>query len=210
MIDRSSEVIPQHKKAATVHSLLPAIANRWSPRAFLDKAVSKATLHTILEAAHWAASSNNEQPWRFIVASKENPEEHARFVSVLVERNQHWAKAAPVLLLSVAKKTGTKNGKPNRFYLYDTGASAATLCIQAAALGLATHSMGGYDAAKAREVFGIPEDFEPGAAIALGYAGPAESVPEDFKAGELAARSRKPLSEMAFTTTWGTPVIPSV
>ena len=206
MSDLSSQVIPEFKKAPTSPDVLPAIANRWSPRAFLDKPVAKETLHTLLEAAHWAASSNNEQPWRFIIATKENPEEYARLFSVLVERNQLWAKAAPVLMLSVAKKTGTKNGKPNRFYLYDTGAACATLCIQAAALGLAAHSMGGYDATRARELFNIPEDFEPGAAIALGYPGPADSVPEDFKAGELAPRMRKPLSEFAFTTHWGTAV----
>jgi nitroreductase len=204
MTDISSEVIPEVKKPATGNALLPAIANRWSPRAFLDKPVSKENVRVLLEAAHWAASSSNEQPWRFIVATKENPADYTRLLSVLVERNQLWAKAAPVLLLSVAKKTSTKSGKPNRFALYDTGAAAATLCIQAAALGLAAHSMGGYDAAKARELFAIPEDFEPGAAIAVGYAGPAESVADDFKAGELAPRTRKPLSEIAFTTTWGT------
>jgi nitroreductase len=205
MPDLSSQVIPAHKRPDTVPTVIDPIRNRWSPRAFLDKPVSRADLRTLLQAARWAASCFNEQPWRFILATKDNPEEYARLLSVLVEKNQAWAKSAPVLLLSVTKKTFTHNAKPNRTANYDTGAAAQLLCVQAASMGLATHQMAGLDSAKARELFHIPDDFEPGAAMALGYAGPAESLPEDFQKSELAPRTRKSLPEIAFTTTWGIP-----
>lgn len=195
--------IPPVKLPDVAAELAAPIRDRWSPRAFLDKTVEIAALRTLLNAARWAASSSNEQPWRFIVARREDPAEFARLLSVLVEKNQQWAKGAPVLLLSVAKKT-RGNGKPNRHYLHDTGAAAATLCLQASAIGLQAHQMGGFDADAARAIFGIPDDFEPGAAMALGYPGAAESLPEDFKKSELAPRTRKPLAEIAFTTTWGT------
>jgi nitroreductase len=205
MPNLSAQVILHIKRADTVPGVIDPIRNRWSPRAWLDKPVSREDLCTLLEAARWAASSNNEQPWRFLVATKDNPDEFARLLSVLNGRNQLWAKAAPVLLLAVCKKTFSHNGKPNRHGMYDTGAAAQLFCIQAAAMGLATHQMAGYDPAKARELFHIPDDFEPGAAMALGYAGPADSLPEDFQKSERAPRTRKPLPELAFTTAWGTP-----
>src|ERR1051325_2037789 len=123
------ENIPPVKLPDSAAVLAAPCRGRWSPRAFLDKSVDLPTLRALLEAARWAASSSNEQPWRFIVARREDADEYARLLSVLVEKNQQWAKAAPVLLLSVAKMT-RGNGKPNRHYLHDTGAAAATLCIQ--------------------------------------------------------------------------------
>lgn len=200
--DVLKQTIPPEKLPETDAELIPPIRHRWSPRAFLDKPVPADVLRTVLEAARWAASSSNEQPWRYIVARREDAEEFARLLSVLVEKNQMWAKAAPVLMLSVAKRT-THSGRPNRHYLHDTGAASALLAIQAAAMGLQLHQMGGFDSAKAREVFGIPEDFEPAAAMALGYPGPAELAPPDFRAGETAKRVRKPLSELAFNSKWG-------
>src|SRR3954447_8274834 len=137
--------IPTVKLPDTAAPLDPAIRDRWSPRAFSDQSVSKESLRTLLEAARWAPSSSNEQPWRFIVVRKEETEQFAKFVSVLVERNQMWAKNAAVLLLSLGKKTNTKTGKPNRFHMYDTGAAAVTLCIQATSMGMEAHQMGGYD-----------------------------------------------------------------
>jgi nitroreductase len=205
MPDLSSQAIPPVKQPDTVPAVIDPIRNRWSPRAFLDKPVSREDLRTLLEAARWAASCFNEQPWRFIIATKDNPDEFARLLSILAEMNQLWAKSAPVLLLSVYKKTFSHNGKPNRHGIYDTGAAATLLGVQAAAMGLATHQMAGYDPAKARDLFHIPDDFEPGAAMALGYPGPADSLPEDFQKSELAPRTRKPLPEIAFTTTWGAP-----
>jgi nitroreductase len=110
-------------------------------------------------------------------------------------------------MLSVASKSFAHNKKPNRHHLHDTGAAAATMALQAASMGLQIHQMAGFDAAKAREVFGIPEDFEPGAAIALGYPGPADSAAEEFRAGETAARVRRPVEEIAFGATWGQPAL---
>jgi nitroreductase len=200
-----SPSIPDIKLPDTSAELITPIRDRWSPRAFLDRPVPVETLRTLLEAARWASSCFNEQPWRYIVARREETEEFARLLSVLMEKNQAWAKFAPVLLLSVGKKTFAHNGKPNRHHLHDTGAATATLSIQAAAMGLQAHSMAGYDLEKARVLFGIPEDFEPAAAIAVGYPGPVSAAPPAFQAAEAAKRTRKPLSEFAFTTTWGTP-----
>ena len=202
MNDSPAPVIPRQKLPQTDAALITPIRHRWSPRGFLDKSVPVEVLRTVLEAARWAASSSNEQPWRYIVARREQPEEFSKLLSVLVEKNQLWAKGAPVLILSVAKRT-TTSGRQNRHSLHDTGAASATLSIQAAELGLQIHQMGGFDQNKAREVFGIPEDFEPVAAMALGYPGTPETAPEDFRAGETSPRMRKPLSELAFSSKCG-------
>jgi nitroreductase len=181
------------------------IRHRWSPRAFLDKSVPTDVLRVLLEAARWAASCFNEQPWRLVVARREEPEAFEKLLGVLAPKNQAWAKHAPVLMLSVARKNFTHNQKPNRHALHDTGAAMATMAIQAAAMGLQIHQMAGFDVARAQVVFGIPDDYEPGAAIALGYPGPAAAAPVDFQAGEMAKRIRRPLAETVFSTTWGTP-----
>ncbi len=202
-LDLSAQAIPPFKHPQTTAELTPPIAHRWSPRAFLDKPVTQKTLHTILEAARWAASCNNEQPWRYIVARRENPGQFKQLLSVLVEKNQRWARGAPVLMLSAAKRTFAHSGKPNRFFLHDLGAASATLAIQAASMGVQVHQMAGLEIEKAREVFKIPEDFEPGAALALGYPAPAGDAPEEFRAGESSPRTRKALAELVFSSTWG-------
>lgn len=204
----SDAAIPDVKKVDTDSPLLPAIAHRWSPRAFLDKPVPADVLKTLFEAARWAASCFNEQPWRYCVAQKSNPDEFEKLLAILVPKNQEWAKAAPVLFLSIARKTFTHNNTPNRHGMHDTGAASATLAIQAAALGLQLHQMAGYDADKARLVLKIPAEFEPCAAGALGYPGPAASLPETFQKGELAPRPRKALAELLFTSTFGEPLQP--
>jgi nitroreductase len=179
---------------STIHEL---IRNRWSPRAFTSEAVDRKTLRSLFEAARWAASCFNEQPWRFIVATKENPEQFNRILSVLVAKNQEWAKTAYALGISAGKKTFTHNGAPDRFGLHDTGAALANLIIQATAVGLHVHGMGGFDATLARTEFGIPDDFEVGAAFAIGYVdGPAHPPAE---------RTRRPLEEIVFGTAWGMP-----
>ena len=197
---------PAGKLAQTVDGVLEVIRHRWSPRAFLDKPVPKETLRALLEAARWAASSFNEQPWRFLVATKDNPADFDKMLSVLLPRNQEWAKAAPVLLLTLGKKNFSHNNTPNRYALHDAGAALAMLAIQAAGMGLQVHGMGGFDHDKARTVLKIPHDYELGAAVALGYPGPAEMVPEAFRAAELAPRTRKPLSEVAHPATFGEPL----
>lgn len=174
------------------------ILKRWSPRAYSDRTVSSEELTTIFTAAEWAASSYNEQPWRFLVGKKGDPT-YAKILDSLMEFNQGWAKSAPVLILSAGKKTFSHNGAPNAYGLHDTGAASANLSLQATALGLHTHGMAGLDKNKARANFQIPDDFEVGAVWALGYLGDPESLPEQLKERELEPRKRKPLSEFIFS-----------
>ncbi len=185
-----------------VHEL---IRERWSPRAFADRPIETPELRSLLEAAQWAASSFNEQPWTFIVARREEPEMHRRLLDCLVPGNQVWAEKAPVLMLSVAKLAFDRNGKPNRHAWHDVGLAASQLVLQATSLGLVAHQMAGFDAGKARDVWGLPEGHEPVAAIAVGYPGDVESLPEKLRQGETSPRRRKPLSEVAFSGRWGEP-----
>jgi nitroreductase len=177
--------------------VLDIILKRWSPRSYADKPVPSADLVKIFTAAAWAASSYNEQPWRFLVGKK-GDETYAKILDSLIEFNQAWAKTAPVLILSVGKKTFTQNEHPNAYGLHDTGAASANMSLQATALGLHTHGMGGVDKDRARKNFAIPEDFEVGAAWALGYVGDPEALPEVYREMEKAARTRKPLGEFVF------------
>jgi nitroreductase len=179
------------------------ILRRWSPRSFADKDVSSADLTKIFTAAAWAASSFGEEPWRFLVGRKGDAT-YAKIMDALVEFNQSWAKSAPVLILSAGKKTFTQNGQPDRYGLHDTGAASANLSLQATALGLHTHGMGGFDQEKARASFGIPEDFEIGAVWALGYLGDPAVLPEQMQAMEKAPRKRKPLEAFVFVE-WDKP-----
>jgi nitroreductase len=193
-------------KAATTHSKVHAlIRSRWSPRAFSDKEVPAGDLAAILDAARWAASSYNEQPWRFIVATKQDPEAYQKLLGLLLPFNQAWAKTAPVLILMAAKKTFTHNHTPNKYALHDTGAALANLFLQATALGLHAHGMAGFDYDRARSELKIPDDYETAAFVALGYAGSPDQLPDAQKKSELGPRSRKPLSEIVFTTTWESP-----
>jgi nitroreductase len=174
----------------------PLIADRWSPRGFSDRPIEPATLRTLFEAARWSASCFNEQPWRFVLATKAEPEQFERILSTLVAKNQEWARTAWALAISAGKKTFTHSGSPDRFGLHDAGAALANLMIQATADGLRVHAMGGFDAARARTEFAIPDDFEVGAAIAIGY------LADGLAPGE---RTRRPLDELVFGTEWGKP-----
>jgi nitroreductase len=193
------------KAAATLPKVHELIRQRWSPRAFADKPVPKEDLATILDAGHWAASSYNEQPWRFIVATKEEPESYQKLLGLLVPFNQSWAKSAPVLILMVAKKTFSHNNSPNGYGLHDAGAALATMGLQATALGLHIHSMAGFDHDRAKTELQIPDDYAVAAFSALGYVGSPDALPEGVKQQELAPRTRKPLSELVFTTSWEHP-----
>lgn len=191
------------KQAAAQYPLHELILRRWSPRAFADRSVERATLVRLLEAARWAPSCFNEQPWRYIVATKENPAEFAKLLSCLVEGNQLWAKQAPVLMISVAKLAFARDGSPNRHAFHDVGAASAFLTFQATALGLFVHQMGGIFPDKAREVYGIPQGFEAVAGIALGYLGDPATLPDKIRERELAPSERQPLEAMAFSGRWG-------
>jgi nitroreductase len=173
------------------------ILRRWSPRSYADKPVSSADLTKIFTAAGWAASSYGEQPWRFIVGKKGDPT-YAKILDSLMEFNQGWAKSAPVLIISAGKKVFSHNGAPNGYGLHDTGAASATMSLQATALGLHTHGMGGFDKDKARAHFEIPDEYEVGAAWALGYLGDPDALPPQLKEHQLAPRSRNPLDKFVF------------
>ena len=183
-----------------IHELL---ARRWSPRAWLNRPVEMEKLRACLEAARWAASSMNQQPWHFLVATRDQPEPHARLAACLADTNAVWASHAPVLMLSVAKQTFNATGQPNRFAWHDTGLATGALMAQATAFGLHVHAMGGFSRTKSRKAFGIPDGFEPVAAIALGYLGDSASLPADLQEQETAARSRRPIATWAFADNWG-------
>lgn len=189
--------------AKTDHPVHELIRNRWSPRAFSDKLISPETLRSLFEAARWAPSSSNEQPWTFIVGTKDDPENHAKVLSTLVEFNQAWAKHAPVLVIAVSEMEFARNKTPNRNAFYDTGAAVAHLTAEATSRGLFVHQMAGFDPHKAVEVFHIPKGWEPIAAFAIGYPGDPNSLPEKLRERELAPRSRKPISEFVMSGEWG-------
>lgn len=194
------------KRAPESAGILDVIARRWSPRAFTNQVVSTEDLHKIFTAASWAASSTNEQPWRFFFG-RNGDSTFAKILDSMAEANQVWAKHAPVLLLSVGKNIfspGPYTGRPNPYALHDTGAASAFLALQTSALGLYAHGVGGFDHEKARAHFNIPADFEIGACWAIGYLGDPDSLPERLKQRELAARTRKPLAEFVFAE-WEVP-----
>lgn len=192
-----------HKPAATDVALHELIRNRWSPRAFSEKLVPPQVLQSLFEAARWAPSSNNEQPWAYLVATKDDPENLAKMLGVLVEFNANWAKHAPTLALSVAHLKTQREGKPNRLALHDVGSATAQLTFEANARGLQVHQMAGFDAENARQTFAIPGDWEPVAAMAIGYPGEPGSLPEKLRERELATRTRKPLGEFVMAGGWG-------
>jgi nitroreductase len=192
------------KKAPTVEGVLAAIHERWSARSFDEREVSPAVLRKVFEAARWAASSNNEQPWRFVVG-RHGDETWKKIYETLAETNGKWAHRAPVLILGAAATHFSKNGAENRFAFYDLGGSTSHLTLQAAELGLTTHQMGGFDQEAARKVLGIPAEYALGAVIALGYRGePAELGNDTLIERETTARTRMPLDEIVFGE-WGEP-----
>lgn len=195
----------ENKKAATDHPILQLLAERWSPYGFEERPVSESDLRSLFEAARWAASSYNEQPWNYLVATREDSREFERLLSCLVESNQAWAKAVPVLVLGVVSLRFAKNGKDNRAAVHDLGLAAGNLVVEATARGLSVHQMIGIDPDKAREVCGIPEHFEAWTALAIGYRANPDTLPEFLKERDIAPRQRKPLSEFVFTSQWKHP-----
>ena len=183
-----------------IHKLL---ARRWSPRAFAGRTVTPDRLGSLFEAARWAASCYNEQPWRFLVAGKGQPQAYEDLLSCLMEANQVWAASAPVLALCLSRKTFARNGSPNAYHRHDLGLATASLALQATALDLYVHVMAGILPDKARETFSVPEEYDIVTALAIGYPGDLEDLPDTLQAAEREPRRRMPLEDLVFSGTWG-------
>jgi nitroreductase len=191
------------KSAATQYPVHELIRERWSPRAFSEKGVSPEILQSLFEAARWAPSSNNEQPWAFLVGTQGDGDTFTKILGTLVEFNQTWAKHAPVLAIAVSELAFAKNAQPNRNAFYDTGAAVSQLTTEATSRGLFVHQMAGFDHQKAAASFAIPNGWEPIAALAIGYAGDPQTLPDVLRERELAPRTRKPLHEFVMSGRWG-------
>jgi nitroreductase len=193
-----------NKQATPAHPIHELITRRWSPYCFADRPVAEDDLRSLFEAARWAPSSYNEQPWSYVVATKENVTEFERLLSCLVEGNQLWAKAAPVLAIGSTSLSFIRNGKPNAAAIHDLGIASANLCLEATARGLCVHQMIGILPDKARELYRIPEGVQPMTGLAIGYAADPNLFPEKIRERDLAPRARKPLAEFIFSGQWGT------
>jgi nitroreductase len=191
-------------RAATDHPVNELIASRWSPYSFANKPVSRNDLQALFEAARWAPSSYNEQPWSYLVATRDDADNYARLLSCLVEGNQGWAKAAPVLALGCTSLNFTRDGKPNAAALHDLGLASAMLVLEATARGLAVHQMIGILPDRARQIYQIPENVQPLTGLAIGYAGDPAALPEKMRDRDAGRRPRKPLAAFVYSGKWGT------
>jgi nitroreductase len=202
----TTPAVQDRKTAAPDHDIRSLFAERWSPRAFADRPVEPKKLRRMLEAARWTMSSYNEQPWRYVVASRhEDPETYEAVLDCLAEGNQSWAKHAPVLMLSFYKTTFSQNDRPNRSAKHDLGAASAALTFQATAMDLYVHQMAGIQMDVIRDTFDVPDDVEPMAGLAVGYLGDPEMLSDKMRRSEQSPRSRKSLDDFAFGAEWGTP-----
>jgi len=190
--------------ASTGYPVHEFISKRWSPYSFDDRPVEKDDLLSLFEAARWTPSSYNEQPWHYIVATKDNPKEFEMLLSCLVEGNQIWAKSAPVLALGIAKLNFDYNNKPNRAAIHDLGLAAGNLLFEATSRSLYVHQMIGILPERACELYEIPEGYEVMTGIAMGYVGVSKNIPDDIRGRDAVRRPRKPLSEFLFSGKWGT------
>jgi nitroreductase len=198
----------QDRKAITSVPIHELLARRWSPRAFdANRPVTREQLVTIMEAGRWAPSCNGDEPWRYLVWERaRDPEGWQKAFECLSENNKKWVQNVPLLMLSCAGSIFGHTGKPNRWTQHDTGAASVSMALQAVALGLIIHQMGGYDAEKIRGAFAIPPEYTPLAMIAVGYQAEPEILDEETMAKELRPRTRKALTERFFERDWGKPV----
>lgn len=200
-----SDTFPAPQRLHTQAEIHELLASRRSTRAFSHQSIEPSKITSLFEAARWSPSSANEQPWHFIAATREDSRIYSALFESLSERNRGWASNAPMLVLAVAQSTYSKSGQPYRHSWYDLGQSVALLSVQAIALGLSVHEMGGFDPGKLKQLFPIPEGFEPVVIFAVGYPDVPDSLPEDLRKREQAPRSRKPLESFVFTDQWGKP-----
>ncbi|MBC8366616.1 nitroreductase family protein [bacterium] len=181
------------------------VANRWSPVSFDGRSIERGELLSIFEAARWAPSAFNEQPWRYIVASREDGEPFEAILSCLVDANQTWARHAGAIALGVTALSFERNSKPNTYARHDLGLASGQLCAEAAARGVQVHQMAGILPDRARELYGIPENFEAVTALALGYPGENLELDEGIRARDGQARSRRPMAAILFGKSWDEP-----
>ena len=192
----------EQKRAVASHPIHALLAERWSPYSFADRPVSDDDLQSLFEAARWTASSYNEQPWSYIVATKAQPEAFAKLLACLVEGNRGWAATVPVLVLGCMSLTFARNKQPNPAAPHDLGGASASLTLEATARGLSVHQMIGILPDVARSQYGIPDGVQALTALAIGYA--ADPIPEALRERDAAPRSRKSLTEFVFGDVWGT------
>jgi len=200
-MDMEKELLDDVKMADTDYPVHELIKRRWSPRAFSDEPVDTELIRQLFDAARWAPSSYNEQPWRFIVATRDEPEEFERLAKVLVDGNS-WAIDTPVLGLTVIKNYFERNGKTNRVARHDLGQAMAYLTFEAMRHDIYVHQMAGIHLDKARELFAIPEGYEPVTMFSLGYIGDPGKLPEKLRKSEVAERTRKDIDEVVFRGDW--------
>ncbi|MBS0205403.1 MAG: nitroreductase family protein [Planctomycetes bacterium] len=191
------------KIAQPDHPIHELIAQRWSPYCFEPRAVEPDKLASCLEAARWAASSYNEQPWTYIMATRDDQAEFTKLLGCLLEANQVWAQHAGVLLLGIVSNSFSRNGNPNRVAQHDLGLAAGNLSLQATALGLSVHQMAGINPDKCRVTYGIPESQTIVTAIAIGYAASPDASDPQLAERDRAGRGRKTLSEFVYRGQWG-------
>ncbi len=189
------------RTAPAQYPILSVIGDRWSPVAFASRPVEAEKLNSLFEAARWAASCNNAQPWYFVIAHQ-GTDGFTKMAGCLMDGNL-WAKSAPILVLSVANMMFTYNGKPNRTAMYDAGMAVGNMLAQATADGLVVHQMAGYDVEKARQALELPADHEPLAMMAIGYYGNHATLDEKYRMREESPRVRRPASEFVFAGKWG-------
>lgn len=195
------------KPAITEHPIHDLIQRRWSPRAFSGAPIDDATLAKLFEAARWASSRFNSQPWRFIVARRENSAEFDTLFNCLLPGNQKWAGNASALIAVVASLKGRPDSDPNPAFMYDVGLAVGQLVIEAMANNLFVHQMAGIDRDKIVDVYGVPEAHNVVCCLAVGEMGDIDALEPPFDEREVAARERKPLSEFVFSGSWGNPAL---
>lgn len=198
---------PQHPKIARAdHDILDVIRERWSPRAFdATRDVSAGDLYRLFEAARWAPSSRNEQPWRFVVTDRrESPEAFVALHDALTPKNQVWAASAPVLVLVAVRLTHEVDDVVNSHAWYDTGQAVGFLTLQATATALSIRQMQGFDAARARDACQVSPAFEPAIIMAIGHAGDPESLSiASHREAELKPRARRTIDTFVYDAAWG-------
>ena len=191
------------KRATTSADIHELITSRWSSRAFDSRPIEPAAWRQLFEAARWAPSSANEQPWRFVLIARENTAEFSAATGCLNAGNQRWAPAAAALVVTAVNRTLTKSGAPNRWAWHDMGQAIANFAFQATALGLVVHQMAGFDVDAVRAAVGMPTEFEPVTIVAVGYPGDPDLLAEPDRVRELEPRKRHPLNAFVFAGRWG-------